>query len=252
MSLLNNMKSDNSIKGETDSVGMGGPKESGLYPVTVGMAYLQQSAGGAVGLNLTLKPTDGSAEIRQTLWIASGNAKGNKNYYEKDGERFHLPGFNHANSLALLTLGKEIGDVDTEEKIVNIYSRDAGAEVPTKVEVLMELLDQEILVGLQKQTVDRRQRQDDGSYQPTGETIDVNEIDKFFRASDSMTLAEDRDPDTTQAQFVHTWAKKWEGVTRNRATGATGNQGSAGAPANPAAQGGANNSQRSGLFPGAQ
>ena len=257
MSLLSNAKSDSNINDEKDTVGGNyGPKESGLYPVTVSMAYLEKSQGGAVAVNLTLKPQDGSGEIRQKLWIVSGDAKGNKNYYEKDGERFYLPGFNTANSLALLTLGKEIGEVDTEEKIVNVWSFDAKAEVPTKVEVLMELLDQEILVGIQKQVVDKQVRQDDGSYAPNGETREQNEIDKFFRLSDRMTTAEIK-AGATSPEFCNTWDKKWTGVTRDRTTNASANAGQSGAPAaaaaaNSSGNSGASTGNRSSLFAGSQ
>jgi hypothetical protein len=93
-----------------------------------------------------------------------------------------------ANSLCLLTLGKEISELTTEEKVLNIYSPDAKAEVPTKVQVLMDLLNQEILVGLIKQTVDKTAKDAAGAYQPTGETREENEIDKFFRARDLRRL----------------------------------------------------------------
>lgn len=245
MSLLNVAKTDDSIQDETDSVGGGGPLESGLYPFEVSLAYLMKSQGGAVGLNLHLK-TDSGQEIRETLWIASGDAKGNKNYYEtKQGERKYLPGFNHANSLALVTVGKELGELDTDEKVVSVYSPDAGAEVPTKVEMVMDLLGQRAIVGLQKQIVDKNARGDDGKYHPTGETRETNEIDKFFCAREShlyMTSAEIK-AKAEEPAFYHTWDKKWTGQTRNRVASndANGNSGApkAAAKAAPAAGGSA-------------
>jgi len=141
MSLLANLSTDDSVTEEKDSVGSSGPLDSGLYKSTVALAYVTKSAGGAMGLVLNLK-TEAGREIRQTLWMTSGTAKGGKNYYEKDGEKFYLPGFNHANSLALLTCGKEISQLDTETKVVNVYSAEAKSEVPTKVEMLMDLLGQ--------------------------------------------------------------------------------------------------------------
>jgi hypothetical protein len=164
--------------------------------------------------------------------MSSGTAKGGKNYYEKDGVKNYLPGFNLANSLCILTVGKEVSAMNTETKVVNVYSYDARAEVPTKVEVLMDLLGQEIVTGLIKQNVDKTKKNDlTGVYEATGETRDENEIDKFFRASDRMTVAEIR-AKSTEAVFANTWDAKWTGKTKERAKGAQpgSGQGVAGAP----------------------
>lgn len=235
MSLLKSLATNDSIANEKDSVGSTGPLESGLYNTTVSMAYLSKSAGGALGLVLTLKTEEGR-DIRQTLWMTSGTAKGCKNYYEtKTGEKQYLPGFNIANGLSLLTVGKEISDLETETKVVNVYSAEAKAEVPTKVEVLMDLLNQEITVGLIKQTVDKTKKNEStGVYEPTGETRDENEIDKLFRTRDRMTTAEIR-AQAEEAKFVDTWSAKWSGKTRDKSTGTAGTagapKGAAGAPA---------------------
>lgn len=235
MSLLKSLATNDSIANEKDSVGSTGPLESGLYNTSVSMAYLSKSAGGALGLVLTLKTEEGR-DIRQTLWMTSGTAKGCKNYYEtKTGEKQYLPGFNIANGLSLLTVGKEISDLETETKVVNVYSAEAKAEVPTKVEVLMDLLNQEITVGLIKQTVDKTKKNETtGVYEPTGETRDENEIDKLFRTRDRMTTAEIR-AQAEEAKFVDTWSAKWSGKTRDKSTGTAGTAGApkaaAGAPA---------------------
>lgn len=219
MSLLANLASDDSIATERDSLGGSGPLDSGLYPMVVSMAHIKKSDGGAIGLVLTLKADD--KEVRQTLWMTSGTAKGCKNYYEdKNGAKQYLPGFIHANALALLTTGKEISQLDTETKVINLYSAEAKAEVPTKVEAVMDLIGKEILVGLIKQTVDKTKKNDaTGVYEPTGETREENEIDKFFRAKDRMTTAEIRAQAET-AVFADSWEQKWAGKVKDRAKGA--------------------------------
>lgn len=233
MSLLASLKSeDSNIIGEKDSVGGSiGPLESGMYNAKVSMAYLTKSSGGALGLVLTLK-TAANREIRQTLWMTSGSAKGCKNYYEnKDGEKQFLPGFNLANALCLLTVGKEVSEMDTETKMVNVYNPEAKAEVPTKVDVVMDLMNQEIIVGLFKQVVDKTKKNETtGAYEPTGETREENEIDKFFRASDRMTTAEIKAA-ANEAVFANTWESKWSGKTREKSKGVAANSGSiTGAP----------------------
>jgi hypothetical protein len=235
MNMLANLKSDATIANEKDSVGGGSfVLESGIYNATVALAYITKSKGGALGLVLNLK-TEDDKEIRQTLWMTSGTEKGCKNYYEKDGEKHYLPGFNHANSLALLTVGKEISELDTETKVVNVYSPEAKAEVPTKVDMIMDLLGKDITVGVIKQTVDKTKKNEaTGAYEATGETRDENEIDKLFRARDRMTTAEIR-AQAEEATFAGTWEAKWAGKTKDKSKGAAGAAGApkaaAGAPA---------------------
>lgn len=238
MSLLNSLTTDASIKNETDSVGGSGPVESGLYPLTVALAYVKKSEGGAMGLFLHFK-TEDDKEIRQTLWMTSGTLKGCKNYYEKDGQKNYLPGFLHANSLALLTLGKEVSTLTTEEKVVKLYDSNAKAEVPTKVDMIMDLLNQPIIAGIIKQTVDKTAKvEGTNDYVATGETREENEIDKFFRAKDKMTTAEIR-AEAAEPEFYIAWDKKWTGKVKNKAKGAVvGQAGTAGAPKAGAAAGG--------------
>ena len=218
MSILSSLASDASIAQETDSLGGNSALESGLYAAKVAMAYINKAASGAMGLVLNLKTAD-NREVRQTLWMTSGTAKGGKNYYEKDGEKHFLPGFIHANALALLTTGKEISELETETKVVKIYSTEAKAEVPTKTEVLMDLIGQDILVGLIKQKVDKTQKNDDGVYIATGEFREENEIDKLFRATDRMTTAEIRGQ-AAEATFADSWEAKWAGKTKDKSKGA--------------------------------
>ena len=230
MSLLKNLTTDDTIANEKDSVGGGGgPVESGLYPATISLAYLKKSDGGALALQLHAKSQDGK-ELRQTLWMTSGTAKGGANFYiDKDGKKQYLPGFLLANSIALLTVGTDLSAMDTETKVVNVYSAEAKAEVPTKVEMVVDLLGKEILIGVIKQTVDKTQKNDAGVYMPTGEVRDENEFDKFFRARDRMTTAEIR-AQATEAVFAATWEAKWAGKTRDKTKGTKGAAGTAGAP----------------------
>jgi hypothetical protein len=228
MSLLANLNTDSNIADEKDSVGGSRVRESGLYPMTISLAYLTKSAGGALALNLLLKDDDG--DVRQQLWIT--NKKGENFYTDKKNEKQYLPGFNMANSLCLLTLGKEISALDTEDKVINLYNYETKSDVPTKVDMIVDLLNQDILVGLLKQTVDKTQKNEStGEYVPTGETREENEVDKFFRAADRMTSSEIRAQAET-AVFADTWAAKWTGNVRNKAKGATG---TAGAPKVPGA-----------------
>jgi len=239
MSLLANLAMDNNIDDqETDNVGGGfTPLDTDIYMSQVSLAYLQKSGSGALGLVLHLT-TDTGREIRQTIYMTSGNAKGNKNFYvNKDGEKKYLPGFLLANSLAELTTGKQIAELETESKVVPLYSFEAKAEVPTQVDMLMDLIGKDVYAAVFKQIVDKNKKNEaTGQYEPTGETREENEIEKFFCALDGyekMTSPEIRAKAET-ATFFDTWKQKWAGQVRDKSKGKAATNGQAGAPQMPA------------------
>lgn len=252
MNMLASLKStpDVKIAEEKDSVGGNSLFDSGLYLFRVGMAYIAKSGSGSLGLNLTLVGPD-KKELRTAVYMTGGDAKGNKPYYTKDGVNYPLPGFTLANSLAMLTTGKEIGDLDTEEKVIKIYDFTAKAEVPTKVQAVTELIGQEIYAGVLKQIDDKSQKNDAGVYVATGETREANEIDKFFCAREThlkMTTTEVK-AGAEEAAFFKLWEEKNVGTVRDKSKGAPAG-GTAGAPAKAGAAAGTAKPKQS-LFGGA-
>lgn len=237
MSLLKNLKTDSSIAGEKDSLGGGRTFESGLLQMVVTMAYLKESDGGALGMFVTLKDKESGNELKINQYITSGKDKGQKNTYtDKDGKDQYLPGFLIMNSLAELTTGLPINELDTEDKVVNLYNATAKAEVPTKVPVVTSLINQEINVGVLKQRVNKQIKGDDGKYHDTNDERFVNEVDKFFCAKDkflNMTSAEIRGK-AEEAKFYKDWAGKWTGKVQDRFKAVA--NGAAGAPAKAGGQ----------------
>ena len=234
MNTFDNLKTDSSISAAEDSVGSSfGPVDSAVYEAKITMAYTDKSKGGALSLNITLDTSAG--EVRETIWMTSGNAKGNKNTYERDGEKHYLPGFTLANHIALLTVGKEIGDVLSETgetKILKLYDYDAKKEMPVEKTVVTGLLNQEISVGILKKIVDKNVKNDNGEYVPSGEVREINEIDKTFRHRDGMSVAEIL-AQATEATFIDTWKKKFTGVVQDKSK--KGVKPSAGLPGQAAA-----------------
>lgn len=216
MSLLKNLETKANVEGEKDVLGGGGVLDTNVYPMKVKVAYFTSAASGAVAINLQ-GDVDGK-EVRQQFWVLSGNDKGNKNTYTKDGKEYYLPSFLTANSLALLTVGKELSQLDVEKKVIKLYDFEAKEERPTEVDVLVELTGQLIQAGIQKQTVDKNEKGDDGKYYPTGETREINEVVKFFRYDDGLTVPE-IEKGVTEAKFKDDWVGKWAGKVINKAKG---------------------------------
>lgn len=227
MSDLKNLAMADDIQEEKDSLGGFAAQDTDLYDCELESVFTSKSQGGALALNVHAKTNTG-AIIRDQFWMTSGDAKGNKNYYvNKKDEKHYLPGFNMANGLCLLTLGKAINELDTEEKVINLYDFDAGGEVATKVDMIEGICGKKITLGVIKQIVDKKKKNDQtGDYEPTGETRTVNVIDRIFRAKDGMTVTEIR-AQAEEATFKNKWADKWRGQTQDLSVGKSASGGAA-------------------------
>lgn len=178
-----------SEKVEDDYIGGGGVLDTDIYPATIKYAYLGK-AQNSNARNLTLCVTIDGKEITRSIWMT--NRDGDVTYKDKKtGEEKNLPGFNQVNSLAMLLLSKEIGDLEVEEKTLNLYDFDSKKEIPQAVECFTELHGEALQVAVQRQTVDKTEKNEStGDYEPTGETRDVNEFIKFFPPERLVTISE--------------------------------------------------------------
>ena len=223
MSFLSKLKTDNTIKNETNRVGGGGVLETGIYNMVIDTIYVDASKGGAINVNYVFKGKNGE-QMRSTQYVTSGEAKGCLNYYvDRNGDKQYLPGFNVANSIALLTVGEEIGELETTPKTLKIYDFDAKKELPKEKEVFMDMVGQEITIAVQKVIEDKNVKNGAGEYVPSGETRTINEIDKVFRSSDMMTTAEIRE-EATEAVFHEKWLAANDGKIRDKTAAKRGAQ----------------------------
>ena len=219
MSLLGTLEVDDTIKEDTDSIGGFTVLESGLYPFQIMRAYLTLSAGKAMALNIDFESTK-KEKMKAQLYMTSGEAKGCKNFYinKKTKEKCYLPGFNQANSLSLLTTGKQINELTTEKKVINLYDPAMKKEVPTEVDMITDMLNKGVYAGVINQLVDKRAlNQSTNQYEPTGETRSENEVDKFFRAKDKLTVVEIK-AGITEPVFVNKWLDRWQGKVKDKTT----------------------------------
>src|SRR5699024_11688381 len=65
-----------------------------------------------------LKGSDGNdaGDFRAQVYFTSGNAKGNKPTYEKNGKEYFLPGYTVINDMMLMATGCELPDADRSEE----------------------------------------------------------------------------------------------------------------------------------------
>jgi hypothetical protein len=197
-------------------------KDSGVYDGIIKLAFAGKSDSGARSLTVHID-IDGK-EYRETLYVTSREGK---HYYHPKGDtskKSPLPGFTTANDLALLSTGLSLGDQTIEEKVVKLYDFDTKAEVPTKVEMLTEMIGKPIKLGIVRSVVDKNVKDASGNYVPSGETKEENTIDKVFHAETGKTVAEFTAKIET-AEFLGKWDEKNTGVTRQKAKGAGGKVG---------------------------
>jgi len=220
MSLLDRLKKDEDVK--TFDSDYTGTKlvDTDVYLSEILLAYLSTAKSGAVALNLELKTAVG--KLKQTIYMTSGTAKGGlTTYKDKDGNKQFLPGYVMCSSVALLTVGKDIGEVDSEEKVINVYDYTAKKELPTKVEMLTELVGQTVKVAIERQLVDKQVKNDDGKYVNSGETREQNEIVKVFRERDDMTVTEIT-AQVEAAVYITKWTEDNQGKVKDKTKSVAG------------------------------
>lgn len=219
---------DNSAKtvAEKDSVrgARRQPIPSSIQNFIIKYAYADKSKGGAMGINLALTVFDGDhkdREVRLTEWITSGDAKGNKTYYErktdKGVEHVKLPGFVTVDNLCQIVAGKSVLEMGSSKKTISLYDFDKKAEVPTEVDMLDDLVGKPVSACVLHTIEDKNAKNaQTGEYEPTGQVREINTIDKFLDPKDRKTASElDNGVD---ADFHKAWLAKWEGQINDQST----------------------------------
>lgn len=179
---LSNLSLPDSVQDEGDVLPSSGGflLDTGVYNMIVEAAYLGESTGGAKNVNLRFKQADGDKTHRETIYITSGRAKGQKPYYERDGKQFKLPGFKLFEELCAIAASSKVSALTTEKKVMEIWNREAGKEIPTEVDMLMPLVGQPVKVGIVRKRENKNIKNSTGAWVPGPEAREFNEIDKFF------------------------------------------------------------------------
>jgi hypothetical protein len=239
MGLFDKVSTSSTVKAEVDVV-RGQKKEplaSNIYNAIIKYAYAIKSKGGALGVTVVLTTPEGR-ELKEIQYITSGDAKGNKTYYEKENaetkamEQFSLPGFNAIDSLCRLVLGKGVLECDNEKRTIKLYDYDTKTELPKEVDMLIDLVGKPVAVAVLNQIEDKTAKSaQTGAYEPTGKTYSTNVIDKYLDADDRKTAQEKAN--NVEATFAEAWLTKWKDQVSNQSTTSK----TAGQPGAPAATG---------------
>lgn len=203
---------------EKDSLGGFALHPSGAYLVTISNFFQGAADSGAKYIVIEGKTEDGKP-IKFQEFVS--NKKGEVTY-EKDGEKFFLPGYNKMNGVAMLAARKELSGLAWEQKQIKLYSKAAGAEVLTPVPVATDMIGKKIYLGILEQTVNQTQKNEQtNKYDPihAGDNVpltkDENVIDKAFDAETKKTVPELR-AKAEKAAFFEEWTAKYTGKKQNR------------------------------------
>lgn len=196
---------------EKDSFG-GNVKQTGVYPATIDLAFIKTAASGALMFNIVWLLEDGSKFSMQEC-IQSGNEKGNKPYYVKDGRQIALPGFTTISAITEMLMNKPLDqfqDSDAETKTIKLYDATQGKEVPQDVPFITALKGKQALLGLHCVETNKQVKQGN-TYVDTNEKRTMNVLDKVFDAN-GFTLSE-RTAQLESPDWVNKWREKYGNET---------------------------------------
>lgn len=216
MGLFKNL-TDSGLEKTADSLGGYQLFESDIYFGKIKLAYAVQSEGGAHGVALVLDLN--GREYNETIYVT--NKKG-ENWFTTDrdpNKKIPLPGFTLINELCMVTVEKPLSEMDSEEKVVNIYDPAERKAVPRGAQVLTELLGQEAHFAILKQLANKNvKNQTTNVYEPSDETREQNALVKAFHGPTKLTLNEVVEASKLGTfpeghEFYDSWLKKNQGKT---------------------------------------
>lgn len=199
-----------------------------VYDGKLEVVYITKSTGGAQAFNFVVDIN--GKKVRDTIYVT--NREGGVTY-SKDGKKYPLPGYSLVNALCKLTVGKEIPQLTFENKLVKIYNFELKKEVATEVPVAVELVGENVCLGIEFLRENKNAKDQAGNYVATAETRDSNVIARVFHTKTGQTAAEY--DAQAPAEFKGLWLKEFQGKIRDRSKAVAGGA----APAAAAASGGA-------------
>lgn len=212
MGLFSNLGTEG-LEATEDRLGGFAPLSTDAYEASIKAAYAGQSSGGAH--SVTLIADAGGREYRETIYIT--NKKGENYFLNKNDKtkKVPLPGFTTINDICLVTVESPLSEMETEEKVVNVWDNEAKKELPKSVQMLTALIGQKVGLGIVEQLVNKNEKDGSGTYVPTAETRVENFVDKVFHYPSNMTVVEATNGATAPA-FHEAWVAKNKGVQRDR------------------------------------
>lgn len=199
---------------ETDSLG-GMILESAIYDAMIKLAWLEKKPSGAIFANFIFDINN--REYKENFCVASGDAKGNKVYYEKNGKEFDLPGFTQVFNICAITTNTSLDTIakESEEDQIMVYDFASKADIEVTVPVMKKLIGKRVALGINKILENKRVPNATGAYVDSPESREINEIHTAFDPTTMLTVIE-RQNEVIEAAFHVKWTNKFAGKFVNK------------------------------------
>lgn len=190
-----------------------GPLPSGVYDATIKYAYAGESKRGAKSITFGFQA--GDKEFSETMYIT--NAK-KQTYYERDGKKYQMVGYELAESISILSVGKKLPDLTMADKVIELYDWETKSKKPTKVNMFTDLIGKEVKLGLHHVKEFKKVKQGN-DYVDSTDIREYNSVNKVFRSKDDKTVNEIR-AKKENAEFMTEWSNKWTNQVNDKTGGA--------------------------------
>ena len=205
---FSNLAKTDGVEAVTDSIGGFGLLASGLYKMTIEMAYMGTAPKGSKILALDLV-SDTGQRYSETIYLTSGTAKGVSNTYKKGDKEFYLPGFILGSDVAELAGKVAIDKVTLETKTIQKYNFLSKQVEPVEVETVKDLIGKQIIAGIIRFKENKRKPNDAGKFLDTNDIREGNYLDRVFDITTRLSSVEKAKKVTTPT-FLNTWHDKWK------------------------------------------
>lgn len=212
MKLFENLDT-NDVERTEDRVGSASRLlDSDIYVATIKAAYTGESKSGA--LSVTLMCDINGKDYSETLYITNKNKEP---YFVNTSTRKKqfIPGYNYLNAICLVAAGKELKEVDTEEKVLSLYNFETQKNENTSVPVLVDLTGKQVALGIVKELRNKAELVD-GKYVDTPDSREQNRIMAVFDPESHKTVNEALDD--KEATFWDAWLERNKGKVVDRRT----------------------------------
>lgn len=186
--------------------------DSDIYVATIKAAYTGESKSGAISVTL-MCDIDGK-DYSETIYITNRN-KEPYSVNTTTRKKSFIPGYNYMNAICLVAAGKELKEVEAEEKVLSLYSFETKKNENTSVPVLVELSGKQVALGIVKELRNKAELVD-GKYVDTPESREQNRIMAVFDPESHKTVNEALD--NKEATFWDAWLERNKGKVVDRRT----------------------------------
>lgn len=201
---------DTDVERAEDTTGGFHRLDSDIYQAVVKTAFVGESTGGAMYVTLVFDIS--GSEYRETLYISNRNKE--VFYRDSNNKKRPIPGYALFKNICIICTNKEPNKLSAEEKVIKVWDYETSSDQLKSVPVITELTGKEVALGILKELVNKRKKNNHGDYVEVAEYNEVNRIAAVFHPVKHLTVNEALDG--KPAKFWDAWLTANQGKTKDR------------------------------------